>query len=265
MTVLVEVRPLPLKKWHGKEGKEDFTRPKVIEALYDKETQRYATGLTDEDRKRLEKATGLDLSDKFDFEKPHPFWNSQAAMIKLGNITTVFDVTKPLDEIKVKILKASKYVANSMKEWEEGRWPDATHVIYDEQEQVDLKAKKIEVKNKAVKLAMEMTKDEKINIIQILSDKSARGRSDNFINVEIDKIINDQPAEFVTYAEMDKSAVYTRAAILEAIHRNFLTKEGAAIYYMGDQLGHDLESTIAYFTDPQNQKLKAVILEKLSV
>jgi hypothetical protein len=262
--MLVEVRPLPLKKWHEKSGKEDFTRPKVIEALYDEQTQKYSTGLTEEDKVRLGKLTGFDLSDNFNHEQPHPFWNTAAAMIKLPNSTTIFDTSKPLDEIKVKILKASKFVANSMKEWEEGLWPDAHHVIFDEQEEVEIKAKKVELKNKATSLSLKMSKDEKINIIQILSDKSARGMSDDFVNVEIDKIVTEKPVEFVKYAEMDNAMVYIRAAVLEAIHRNILTKDGSAIYYMGDQVGFDIESTIEYFSDVKNQKLKAIILEKLN-
>jgi len=237
--MLVEVRPLPLKKWHGKSGKEDFTRPKTIEALYNSESQKYSTGLTEEEQKKYEKLTGFDLSDRYNPEIPHPFWSTAAAMVKLPNSTTIFDTAKPLDFIKVKLLKASKFVANSMKEWEEGLWPDAHHVIFDEEEETNIKASKVELKNKAVSLSLKLSKDEKINIIQILSDKSARGRSDDFVNVEVDKIVTERPVEFIKYAEMDTATVYVRAAVLEAIHRNILVKEGSAVLYMGDQIGYD--------------------------
>ena len=54
------------------------------------------------------------------------------------------------------------------------------------------------------------------------------------------------------------------ATVLEAIHKNVLRKEGAAVYYMDDQLGFDLESAIDNLEDKKNQALKAQILEKLN-
>lgn len=260
----VEVRPIERKKWHGKSGKEAFTSPLVLEALYDPNTGGYATGLSDADRKRLEKATGFDLSPDFDPEKPHPFWNSSAGRIKLPWRTNIFDTSKPLDEIKVKVLKASKYVANSMKEYEEGKYPEAIFVIYDEAEEVAIKASKVQKRNKAIKLVSKMSLDSKVNIIQILAGKSLRKQSQDFVDVEMDNLIETMPDKVIKYAEMDKAEVYLRAAVLEALHRNILTKEGNAVYYMGDRIADTTDDAVEYFKDPNNQKLKAMILEKLN-
>jgi len=91
-----------------------------------------------------------------------------------------------------------------------------------------------------------------------------RGRSDNFISVEMDTILEEQATDFLRYATMDKQEVYVRAAILECIHRNILTKEGSAVYYMGEQIGMDYESAVSWFKDPQNSKMKVAILEKIN-
>lgn len=261
---MVEIRPIDSKKWHGKKGKESFTQPKVVEVLYDPATGKYATGLTDEEALEYGKRLGVNLSNDFSYDKPHPYWSSKAAEIRLENHTMVLDMEKPADFVKVKNMKASKQVANSVKEYEDGLYPDATHVIFDESEEVDLKASKIQTKEKATIIASKMSKDEKINIIQILSQKSLRGRSDNFVSVEMDTILNDQATDFLRYATMDKQEVYVRAAILECIHRNILTKEGSAVYYMGEQIGMDYESAVSWFKDPQNSKMKVSILEKIN-
>jgi len=260
----VEVRVIDVKKWHGKKGQENFSQPLVLEALYDIETGGYATGLTEDERKKYEKLTGYDLSDKYDPQKPHPFWNSQAARIKLPHRTTIFDTDKPLDFIKVKVLKASKYVANSMKEYEEGLYPEATHVIFDEAEEVLIKAKKIERKNEASALLEKMTLDEKVNIVQILGNKSLRGQSQNFVTVAMDEILENQIDEFLNLAKADKEQTYMRAVILEAIYKGTLTKEGNAILYMGDRVGNDVFDAVEYFLDPQNQIMKTKLLEKLT-
>ncbi len=146
---LVEIRPVDKVKWHGKKGHENFTQPVLIECLFDPITGNYATGLNDDDRKRLEKKTGYDLSDAYG-TTPHPFWNSPTARIKLPAMTSIFDTSRAIDEIKVHVLKASKFVANSMREYEEGLFPEATHIIYDEAEEVKVKATKIQRKRKAM-------------------------------------------------------------------------------------------------------------------
>ena len=260
--MLVEVRPVEKKKWHGKEGNENFTQPMILECLYDIQTGKYATGLNEKERKKYEGITGFDLSDNYT-EKPHIFWNSPTAKIKLPAMTTVFDTEKPLDYIKVKVLKASKFVANSFREYEEGLYPEATHVIFDEAEEAKVKASKIQRRRKATQLVIKMTTDEKVNLIQILSNKSMRTQSQDFLDVEMEKIINDDVEEFIKYAQMDAAEVYTRAAVLEGIYKNILTKEGNVILYMGDRIGHNLEEAVGYFMNPDNQQLKASVLEKL--
>lgn len=260
--MLVKVKPIDREKWHGKSGKENFDQPITVEALYDPEVGGYATGLTEDEKKEYEEKTGYDLSNKFHSEKPHEFWSSATSRVKLPNHTVVFDIEKPLEFIKVQMLKASVLVANSVSEI--SQFPDATHVIYDEEEDTKNKASKIQEKNKARKLSFKLSKDEKNNIVQILAEKSVRNRSEDFVDVEIDKLVEDKTTEFLRLAQMDKNEVYTRAAILEALHRNILTKEGSSIYYMGDKLGFDLEDTMKYFLSPQNQKIKGAILEKLN-
>lgn len=262
--MMVEVRPIPVKRWHGKEGKESFSQAKVVEVLYDVNTGKYATGLTDEEVEKYSKIMGVNLNDVFNPNEPHTYWSTKAAQITLPNHTVLFDTSKPIDYIKVKNLKASSLVANSMKDYDNGLFPNATHVIFDEQEEISSKAVKVQLRNKAITLASKMSKDEKINIIQILSNKSLKGRTDDFIDVELDNVITDKVEDFMRYAKMDKQEVYTRAAVLECIHRNILTKEGTAIYYMSELIGLDFESAVEWFKNPQNSKMKVAILEKIN-
>jgi len=128
--MIVEVKPIDTDKWHGKKGKESFAQPMTIEVLYNKESGKYATGLTPEDAEKYGKELGLDLTDRFDAMKPHAYWSTQPARIKLPNHTVIFNTEKSLDYIKLCNLKASKFVANSIKELAEGLWPEATHVIF---------------------------------------------------------------------------------------------------------------------------------------
>lgn len=259
----VEVRPIDTPKWHGKKGKESFTQPQSFEVLLNVNTGRYATGLTEEESVEYGKKLGVNLSDTFNPNQAHEFWGSTGGRVKLENNTMFLDTSKPLDFVRWKNMKASDQVANSMKEWKDGLWPDATHVITDESEEIEIKAVKIQQKAKATEIVSKMTQEDKLNIIQILSEKSMKGQSDSYITVELDDIIENKQEEFLRYAKLGKKELYVRAAILEAVHRNILTKEGSSIYYMSDRIGFDFDDTVKYFEDPQNQAMKIAILEKL--
>ena len=259
---LVEVRPIEKEKWHGKKGKDSFARPVVVEALVNVKTGLYDTGLTEEDRKRLSDATGLDLSNTYIKGQVHPFWGS-TGQVKLPNQTKIFDLSKPLDEIAVKMLKASELVANSLKDYEDGKYPFATHVIFDEREEVEMKASKVALRNQAIIESAKLPTAKKVEIIQILTNKGMRKQSDLYIEVEMDKLVESNPAKVLELIKADKTETAIHAMILEGIEKNVLRKEGTSIYYMDDQLGYDIFSAINYFKDPSNQKLKAEILDKL--
>jgi hypothetical protein len=262
---IVEVRPIEKERWHNKKGKDSFKRPVTIEALIDVNTGQFATGLSTEDRERLEKATGQNLSPDYMVGKPHEFWNSPAAAIKLEYKTNIFDTKKAFDEIKVKVLKASDLVANSMKEYEEGKFPNAIFVIFDETEEVERKASKAAIKRKVVIESSKLTKSRKAEIVQILSGVSVKNQTEDYIDLKLDEEIEDKgPDKVLAIIQRDKARTSLHALVLEAIQKNVLRKEGTAVYYMDDQVGFDLESAIDYFADSKNQALKAQILEKIN-
>lgn len=265
---VVEVRPIETDKWHGKTGRDSFSQPKTIQVLYSNETGKYATGLTEEEAIKWGRETGLDLSDRFIPGEEHPYWSSSAAQIKLLNSTMFFNTNKTTDKIKVRNLKASKYVANSFKEYKEGKWPDATHVIYDESEEADIKASKLEKQKRAIKLADRMTLQDKIAMILILSDgeKFVKNKTPNFIEVTLDELLEDDKklTEFIEYASMNAEDLTIRGQVEEAIYRQLLTREGASIYYLGERIGFSKEEAIEWFRSEDNQRLKVSILEKLN-
>lgn len=262
---IVEVRPIEKERWHMKGGKEAFARPVTIEALVNVNTGLFDTGLSKEDRERLETATNYDLSPQYTLGQPHPFWNSPAAVVKLEHKTNVFDTNKALDEIKVKILKASDLVANSKREFEEGKFPGAIFVIYDEQEEVEVKASKAAVRRQVVIESSKLTKSRKAEIVQILSGVSVRNQSEDYIDLKIDDMIDEHgPDAVLNLIQRDKKRTTVHAQVLEALYKGVLRKEGTAVYYMDDQLGFDVESAVDYFLDKNNQVLKAQVLEKLN-
>jgi hypothetical protein len=262
--VRFEVRPIEKKRWHGKKGEESFTLPKTIEVLYDVGQGRYATGLTDEEAVEYGKRLGLDLSPIGTPHEPHPTWSQKSMWISLPNHTVILDLEKPMDFIKSKNLRASKFVANSLKEYEDGLYPEASHVIYDEEEDMAIKAIKTERKQEAIGFISKLSRDDKAAIILIMTDKMSRKKSDNYLNVEIDRLAEENTEDFLRWVKLGRADLTTRARVIEMHYMSILTKEGEAFYYMSELLGKNLDETVAWFKNPDNQALKVKILEKIS-
>ena len=264
-SVKVEVRPIESKRWHNKTGQESFTRPKKIQALVDGTTMQYATGLTPEDIKELtKKGVTYDLTSQYNSDNPHPFWDSNMAIIKLENNTMFFDTANALDFIKIRVMKASKYVANSMAEYDSGEWPEATHVIYDEAEQAQVLASKVEQKNTAIIEASKLSLDRKVQLILVLGGKNMKNQSSDFVAVELDKIIQKDPGEFLRYLNLDKKQLASHALVLEALQKSVLRKEGQRIYHMDSPLGIDEIEVAEYLAKEENQDIKLLILSKIN-
>lgn len=261
---IVEVRPLPVKRWHGKKGTESFTQPKTVEVLYDPKLGAYATGLTEEEASIYGKKIGADLSDTYSLDNPHPFWSTKASWIRLENHTQIFDTDKPRDFVRVANMKASKYVANSMEDYDKGLYPEATHVIFDEASEVAQKATKIERHNQAMQLVMKMSTEDKQNIVRIIAKKSVKNQSADFLTVEMDDIITNRTEEFLKEMQKGKPQISIMGFVYDLEDKNIITRDASGYYYMGDLLGLDFNETVAFFSNPVNAKLKVMLLEKLN-
>lgn len=258
---LIQVKPIEVKKWHDKKGQESFTRPKIIQALVDPETVTYQTGLSPEEAKRYGELLKVDLSNQYNMETPHPFWDSKMGEIRLENRTQFFNTENPMDYIKVKVLKASKYVANSQKEYDNGDYPEATHIIFDESEEVDVKASHVDLKNRAIIEVSKLSKAKKIELVMILSAnddyikaRNLKGKSDNFVTIEIDKIVERRPEDILNFLKMDKEYVSLYALVLEALQKNVLRKDGHKIMYLESVIAQDIKGAVEYLGRVENNE-----------
>lgn len=282
----VQVKPLETNKWHGKKGHESFTRTKTLQALVDPYTLTYATGLDNEDKtfkdpdnsknmlteeQYYAKQLKVDLSKQFDIDKPHPFWDSKMSEIKLENRTMIFDTNNPLEYVKVKIMKESKYVANSLQDWENGLFPEATHVIFDEAQEVQTKASLVEIRNKVIVDSSKLTLGQKVDLITVLSAgsdylraKSLRGKSDSFVNVELDKYIQKNAKEVLRVMNMSKEDLSTQALVLEGLQKHILVKEGLKIKFFEESLGNDINEAVDRLNTPEYNDIKVRIMQQLN-
>lgn len=264
MAKKVEIRPIKTVRWHGVDDSVDFTRPKTVTVLLNGVTRRWDTGLTEEDITYLkEKGFSEDLSDIYIPGNTKTYWHSKASFIKLPNTSLFLDPELPHEYVKIKNLKASKFVANSMAEYEKGLWPEAHHVIYDEMEGIEKKASKLSKKKEAFAILHKLKKADVVNIIKLVENKNVSDRSDEFIDGVIEDIISEKLDKFLLYSKMTKKDLATRALINDCLDRNILSKKGASIMYMGENLGFDVSDVTKYLNNPKNQEFKIRLTQKL--
>jgi len=271
MQEFIEIRPVPFNgkrpEWWGPEDR-DFGSEKKYEVLYDPDIGGYATGLTPEEEEKYSNLLGVDLSRKFDPEKPHPYWSSPASWLRLPNRTTLLNPNNPRDFVKWKNMLASRYVANSIEEWEKGLWPDATHVIYDERQNAALKASKVQLKQKAYVALSPLSTEQKRTLFEAVTSRSGKGHNADSLDLEFAKIIEgdvEEPniAKLLRYLNMSDKEKTTRSMIVRGLEKFVLRHDGPAIMYLDSMIGYDFEDAVTYFLNPTNQQIKLAIMEKI--
>lgn len=263
---IIEVRPLEKKRWHGKTQKEFPSAPMIVECYVNLENRRWETGLTEDDRNRLQKITGLDLHEHFIPDEEHPFYSTDNGHVKLDyDRTNYFDMRRPIDEIHVKMLMASPLVANSQSDWDEGKCPQAQFVIYDSREEVEKKAEKSKKRTQIYNLWSKMDTTTKKQVVQILLNQSMKNQSDDYIDSKMEDIMSTQGFDKVLEVfSQSKADNYMHSLIIDAVDKNIMQLRGGVYYYMDEAMG-GIHDTMRFLQDVKNNAIKGQIIDKLNL
>lgn len=263
MNTKVKIEPIERKKWHGKAKEESFAQPHTIQALVDGATQEYAVDIREEDQEFFDKKkVKYDLSTHFDPDNPHPFWDSSSPRIKLHNRTMFLDKSIVLDRIKLCVIRASKYVANSYEELED--YPEATHYIHDEISVMKDRAAKEALEDDAIIASHKLPKSRKLEILKVLSGGALKEQSEDYIFVLTKQKIKEDPELFLRMTKRDKKEIANLSLVYEALDKNVLRKSGHKITFNASTIGADEEKAASYLGKDENQELMLLIKNKLN-
>jgi hypothetical protein len=248
---LIYVKPIIKERWHGlhKMGRAKFQGTHdVYQAIYSQNKGGFDTGLNEEEANRLGKRLGHDLKNHTSNE----YW--QNFKLVLEDKTTVFNTTIPLEELQVKFMKASKFIANSVKELDQGLWPSARYVIHDEVEELEREATKIEVKARAVEVFSELSPEKKVDLLKVFG-KGATNVSEKFAYTKLYEILEEDPNKFIKQATMKPAELKTRALFFDLEHKGIFRRKGTAVLYNDQQVGFDYDDAVYNLLNPKNQEL----------
>ena len=216
------------------------------------------TGLTEEDERRLEGKMNMSPGTLSRYNKD--YWTM--FRIDVPKEGTVLDLSFPEDELKYLVLKAHQRVANS--EMERFDSPFAEYVMTSQEQEAKVENKKSKLKRKAYKVFSNMSTTEMKDVLKVMGKRAGADASVDFVESQLDKIVTDDPQNFLTTVEDPTFAM--RAFIDDCLSSRVLVKSGTKYQLPGgDTVGYTLEQTIEYLQNPDNQEVYLDLKGKMSI
>lgn len=265
----VELRPIPNKQniRQFSPNIEFYGGRKTIGCFVNAKTHKYNTNLDEADLEYLkEQGFPFDVNDNYIPGKPHSFWDSTTSKITLEpSVVILRPKLNPVDFVKFRYLQLSKYVYTSEAEMLEGSKPEATHYIYNEDEEIKVKASNIEQKNKLVKEVSSLSPQRQREIILIILNENTDNKDADYLAVKMDDIMRDKrySEDLRNLLEYNKEEITLRALVRKAIQSNVLRRTKQGIYFFESNLGFDEEKVREFLSEDANQEVLISIQDKL--
>lgn len=203
----------------------------------------------DEERQRLEKILGVDLT-------PHSsFWDEFA--IFLGDKDIILDTDIAEQELKYKFLKNHKRVAFGLND----RKPGTNYVLLQAEEEAKEKNSKSRIKRRAIQEFDRLTPNEIRKALRLFGYNSTN-ITNEVAEDNLYTLVEENPQRFLTIW-VDNKSKDTQFLIEEACAKGILRKQQGTYKYGSDVLGYNLEQTIDHLDNPANTDLKVTILAQL--
>lgn len=264
----IEIRPVPNRGEIRKFSKnlEYYSQAHIITPFVNPVTLKFETGLTEEDIKYLkDKGFPYELSNNFKHGEPHPFWESNLVKVELRNTPMFLYPGKSLiDFVKYKYLLVNNFVYSSESQMKEGTKPQATHYIYNEEEEVEVKATILEQRNRLIREVAELSLDKKRQYVLILNNENTDNKNDSYLTVKLEEIINSpKRSELEELIDKKKEEVDALAVIKSAVRKNVIKKTRKGYFYYDVLMGLTEGDVVQYLSKPENQEELLTIKTKI--
>lgn len=229
----------------------------------------YTNVLTKEEMKCLEYVMGMEPGSLSVYKKTDNFWDDSningVGAIELKKGDNIFDLSDPMDYIKVKVLKANKQIiASSMQELQDT--PKATYrfVVINENDSSKDATMNVTMKARAYKEfgKMESDDDKMRTVIELFEGRPVSAKSGNdFLQGKIGEIIEANTKMFLNIAS--DPLLDNKVLIKKAIDAGIIVNRGTFLYMKntnsplcGDGQDPTLSVAAKYLSLPKNQELK---------
>lgn len=265
----IEIRQIPNKKNVREFSKEleYFSQTHTVCPSVDPVTMRYKTGLSEDDIKYLnERGFPYNIDDRYYHGVPHEFWENRLIKVELRNTPIfLYPGRNLIDFIKWKYLLQSKYVYISESEIKEATKPEATHFIYNEEEEVSVKASKIAKKNELIKAVSSLSLDRKRQVVLLINNEDTSTKNESYLDVKLQEFIDSKELskDLELILSQSKEKLDVRSTIKSAIKKNVLRKTKKGYMYFDTSIGLTEDDVVKFLEDPENQEVFLTIKSKI--
>lgn len=244
----IEIRPIPNRD--GIRGfsqeLEFFAQTHTISPFVNPVSRKYETGLSKEDLEYLES-----MNVPFDYKNDmyirgiiHPFWESmQIKTVLEGTPTFLYPSSDILDFFKYKYLLASNYIYSSEEEMNSGAKPEATHFIFNEEKELEIKATKLEIRDALIQKVSKLSLAKKREYLTILLDENLDNKNESYIKVAFENLFEDKDksVELELLLQNTAEANTILAEVKIAKQKNVLKSTKKGIFFFETNLGYSDE------------------------
>lgn len=223
-----------------------------------------ANVLTNAEKEHLENLTGIKLSVYDDF------WETFYVTLFKEDSSNVFDLSRPMDFISVKILE--KYNDEIAPSWED-RNKRSTYmfVITREDEELSEKKKGFDSKKEAFKAYGRIEDDHEklIGILKLLTNKPiAKTSSLKWVQAKVEEFLDGNPNRFLEVIK--DNSLDTKLLIEKGIESGVIIKksnkystiDGLELCNNGETPSY--ENAVKYLDNPKNQEIRSLIEAKIN-
>lgn len=265
----IEIRPIPNRGNRNKycSDLEYLSQPHTVGPGVNHKTLKFETGLNQKDLDYLKSIDcPYDLTDTFKNGIAHPFWES--TLVKISLLATpmfLYPYNNILDFIKWKYLLRSDFVYVSEEEMKNGTKPMATHYLYNEDVENEIKAtaleQKISINTKFSNLSLKRKRD----IIFIVTEEDTTNKNENYLTIKLEELLStrDSLKKVESYLKQDVETVNLISEVKLAIQKNILKRTKKGIFYFENNLGFSEEDVLDFLQKPENQEIYLNIKSKL--
>lgn len=265
----IEIRPIPdrngIKAFS--DNLEYFSQAHILAPFVNPVSLKYDTGLNEDDVEYLnDQKFPYDLEDNYKKGVPHDFWESSQVKVELkNNPIFLFPGKSLIDFVKWKYLMVNKYIYTSEEEMKSGTKPQATHYIYNESEETNLKANELEKRNSLIRKVGELSLKRKRDIVLIIENENTENKNENYLTVKFEQIMNDKDKvkQLSLLLSKEVEDVSLSAEIKSAIQKNVLRKTKKGVFYFETNLGFSEEDVQEFLSKDENQEILLTIKSKI--
>lgn len=226
-------------------------------------------------RKRLEEATGLDLSNRSQYYNYTSRNVHKVEPIKLMDGDNIFNLDDPWQSITYHWLKAHPAIASSLQDYYAGKYPaDTQYYINDVDTETEIQYRKKKTANDAIIRFDNWSLEKRKKVARLLDLPVGEDAKEEYVYNLVDNFLKGGPVArgvhqgmdpikvFSLYADLRDEELYVKDLVEQSLkHQIYKVRGGGKVYEGELEVFRNKEELIEFFVDERNQ-IELLELEK---